>query len=41
MLNRPVEADIGLYRSEPGISEVEVKLERVALKDTDPTVGVL
>ena len=45
MLNRPVEAEIGLYRVEPGIPEVEVELERVPLKvdigmnDEDPTVG--
>ena len=45
MLNRPVEAEIGLYRVEPGIPEVKVELERVTLKvdtginDEDPTVG--
>ena len=32
MLNRPVAAEIGMYRDEPGISDVEVKLERVTLK---------
>ena len=43
--NRPVEAEIGLYRVEPGIPEVEVELERAILKvgtdmhDEDPTVG--
>ena len=45
MLNRPVEAEIGLYRVEPGIPEVEIEVERVTLKvdtgmnDEDPTVG--
>ncbi len=39
MLNRPVEAEIGLYRVEPGIPEVQVELEKVTLKDTDPIVG--
>ena len=39
MLKRPVDAEIGLYRVEPGIPDVEVELERVALKDTDPIVG--
>ena len=45
MLKRPVEAEIGLYRVEPWITEVEVELERVALKvdvgtnDADLTVG--
>ena len=44
MLNRFVETEIGLYRVEPGIPEVEVELERVTHKvDTgmnyeDPTV---
>ena len=27
MLNRPVETDIGLYRVEPGIPEVEVEFK--------------
>ena len=40
MLNRPVEEEIGLYRVEPGIPEVEVELERVVLKDTDPIVEI-
>ena len=39
MLNRPVEAEIGLYRVEPGIPAVEVELEIVVLKDSDPVVG--
>ena len=45
MLNRPVKAEIGLYRVEPGIPEIEVELEKVTLKvdigmnDEDPTVG--
>ena len=45
MLKRLVEAEIGRYRVEPEIPEVEVEFERVALKvdtginDEDPTVG--
>ena len=45
ILNRPVKAEIGLYRVDPGIPEVEVELERVTLKegtdmnDEDLTVG--
>ena len=38
MLNRPVEEEIGLFRVELGIPEVEIELERVVLKDTDPIV---
>ena len=44
MLNRHVEAEIGLYRVEAGIPEVEVELEKVTLKvdigmyNEDPTV---
>ena len=45
MLKCLVEAEISLYKIEPRILEVEIKLERVTLKvnsgmhDADPTVG--
>ena len=45
ILNRSVEAEIGLYKVEPGMPEVEVELETATLKvgtdmnDEDPTVG--